>query len=60
MRRVSFTLSTRHLFVDAPLLAMLDKQAAMAMIRKGQIQGIEQDNVTGQIAFIHTLFGIPA
>ena len=32
----------------------------MAMIRKGQIQGIEQDNVTGQIAFIHTLFGITA
>ena len=33
---------------------------AMAMIRKGQIQGIDQDNVTGQISFIHTLFGIAA
>ena len=33
---------------------------AMAMIRKGQIQGVNKDDVTGQISFIHTLFGIPA
>ena len=33
---------------------------AMAMIRKGQVEGIDQDDVTGQIAFIHTLFGIAA
>ena len=33
---------------------------AMAMIRKGQVEGIDQDDVTGQISFIHTLFGIAA
>ena len=33
---------------------------AMAMIRKGQIRGVDKDNVTGQISFIHTLFGIAA
>ena len=33
---------------------------AMAMIRKGQIQGIDRDNVIGQISFIHEIFGIAA
>ena len=33
---------------------------AMAMIRKGQIQSVNKDDVTGQISFIHTLFGITA
>ncbi|MEL6223256.1 MAG: IS6 family transposase [Cyanobacteria bacterium J06627_8] len=33
---------------------------AMAMIRKGQIQGIDQDDVIGQISFIHEIFGIAA
>ena len=33
---------------------------AMAMIRKGPIQGIDRDDVTGQIAFIHEIFGIAA
>ena len=33
---------------------------AMAMIRKGQVEGIDRDNVTGQISFIHKLFGIAA
>jgi IS6 family transposase len=31
---------------------------AMAMIRKGQ--NIDQDDVTGQISFIHQIFGIAA
>ena len=31
---------------------------AMAMIRKGQIQNVDRDNVTGQISFIHQTFGI--
>ena len=31
---------------------------AMAMIRKGQIQDVNKDDVTGQVSFIHTLFGI--
>ncbi|MBE9098351.1 IS6 family transposase [Vacuolonema iberomarrocanum] len=33
---------------------------AMAMIRKGQIQTVDRDNVTGQISFIHKIFGIAA
>ena len=33
---------------------------AMAMIRKGQIQNVDRDNVTGQISFIHRIFGIAA
>ena len=33
---------------------------AMAIIRKGQIRSIEKDDLTGQISFIHTLFGIAA
>ena len=33
---------------------------AMAMIRKGQVEGIDKDDVTGQIAFIHERFGIAA
>jgi transposase-like protein len=33
---------------------------AMAMIRKGQIQNVDRDNVTGQISFIHQIFGIAA
>ncbi|WP_346294459.1 IS6 family transposase [Sphaerothrix gracilis] len=31
---------------------------AMAMIRKGQIQNVDRDDVTGQISFIHQIFGI--
>ena len=31
---------------------------AMAMIRKGQIKDIDREDVTGQISFIHKLFGI--
>ncbi|MEM1368388.1 MAG: IS6 family transposase [Cyanobacteria bacterium P01_H01_bin.15] len=33
---------------------------AMAMIRKGQIQGVDRDDVKGQISFIHKIFGIAA
>ena len=33
---------------------------AMAMIRKGQIKDIDKDDVTGQISFIHEIFGIVA
>lgn len=33
---------------------------AMNMIRKGQIKNVGQDNVLGQIEFIHSLFGITA
>ena len=33
---------------------------AMAMIRKGQIKGIDREDVTGQLSFIHKLFGIAA
>ena len=33
---------------------------AMAMIRKGQIKDIDRDNVTGQISFIHKIFGLAA
>lgn len=33
---------------------------AMNMVRKGQIQGVEKGDVTGQISFIHQLFGVPA
>lgn len=33
---------------------------AMAMIRKGQIQTVGRKDVTGQIAFIHKIFGIAA
>ena len=33
---------------------------AMAMIRKGQIQGTDRNNVTGQISFIHEIFGLAA
>ena len=33
---------------------------AMAMIRKGQVEGIDKKDVTEQISFIHTLFGIAA
>jgi len=32
----------------------------MAMIRKGQIQNIDQGDVTGQLSFIHQIFGIAA
>ena len=32
----------------------------MAMIRKGQLQGVNKADVTGQISFIHTLCGIAA
>lgn len=31
---------------------------SMNMIRKGQIKNVEQDDVVGQIDFIHSLFGI--
>jgi len=33
---------------------------AMAMIRKGQIQNVDRNDVTGQISFIHQIFGIAA
>lgn len=33
---------------------------AMAMIRKGQIQTVDRGDVTGQISFIHQIFGIAA
>ena len=33
---------------------------AMAMIRKGQVEGIDKDDVTGQTSFIHKRFGIAA
>ena len=33
---------------------------AMAMIRKGQIQNVDQGDMTGQISFIHQIFGIAA
>ena len=33
---------------------------AMAMLRKGQIKSIDKDDVTGQISFIHEVFGITA
>jgi transposase-like protein len=33
---------------------------AMAMIRKGQIQDVDRNDVTGQISFIHPIFGIAA
>ena len=33
---------------------------AMAMIRKGQVKDIDRDDVTGQISFIHQIFGIAA
>ena len=33
---------------------------AMAMIRKGQIKDIDKEGVTGQISFIHEIFGIAA
>ena len=32
----------------------------MAKICKGQVEGIDQEDVTGQVSFIHTLFGIAA
>ncbi len=31
---------------------------AMPVFRKGQIQNVDQDDVTGQISFIHEIFGI--
>ena len=33
---------------------------AMAMIRKGQVQSADRGDVTGQISFIHQIFGIAA
>ena len=33
---------------------------AMAMIRKGQIQGVGRNDITGQISFIHQLFSLTA
>ena len=33
---------------------------AMAIIRKGQIQHVDRNDVTGQISFIHQIFGIAA
>ncbi len=32
----------------------------MHMIRKGQVQGVEKGNITGQISFIASLFGLVA
>ena len=33
---------------------------AMAMIRKGQSQAVKRNNITGQISFIHRIFGLTA
>ena len=33
---------------------------AIAMIRKGQVKGIPKGDVTGQISFIHNIFGVAA
>ena len=33
---------------------------AMNMIRKGQVEGIEQGDIMGQISFIHQIFGVAA
>jgi transposase, IS6 family len=33
---------------------------ALNMIRKGQIQGVPRGDVTGQISFIHKIFGLAA
>jgi transposase-like protein len=33
---------------------------AMNMIRKGQIKGVEKEDITGQVKFIENLFGIAA
>src|SRR6266516_4861952 len=33
---------------------------SMNMIRKGQVHGVEKGNVTGQVAFIASLFGVAA
>jgi transposase-like protein len=33
---------------------------AMNMIRKGQIEGVEKENITGQVKFIENLFAIAA
>jgi hypothetical protein len=30
------------------------------MIRKGQIEGVEKEDITGQVKFIKNLFGIAA
>ena len=32
----------------------------MNMIRKGQVEGVEKGDVTGQISFIHQSFGVAA
>ena len=33
---------------------------SIAMLRKGQVKHVGRDNVAGQIAFIHKIFGIAA
>jgi transposase, IS6 family len=33
---------------------------AMNMIRKGQVKGVEKEDVLGQISFIHQIFGVAA
>ena len=33
---------------------------AMNVVRKGQVKGIEKENISGQIKFIHSLFGVSA
>ncbi len=38
----------------------LKRYEAVAMIRKGQIQNVDQRDVTGQLSFIHQIFGIAA
>jgi hypothetical protein len=32
----------------------------MKMLRKGQMHGVEKGNITGQISFIASLFGLVA
>ena len=33
---------------------------SMNMIRKGQVHGVEKGNITDQVAFIASLFGVAA
>ncbi|TMC34644.1 MAG: IS6 family transposase, partial [Chloroflexi bacterium] len=33
---------------------------SMNMIRKGQMRGVEKGDITGQVAFIASLFGVAA
>jgi hypothetical protein len=41
-------------------IAPADTKRCTCMIRKGQVRWLEKGDVTGQIQFIHQLFGIAA